>query len=474
MIKSWDELVSGNVINVTGTEMTSYNDSLAGDLVVPDTIQSIGSWFACWTYNLNGIFLPSTITNIEDGFLEECWNIDTILVDQNNTSYVSTNNTLYNFDKTTLIAHAHKDPSTDFVVPDSVTKIGVGAFGASANLINIYLGKNITEFCEMAFYHVDNLTNVYISDLNAYLHADMSYQTSSPTSWGAHLFVNKEEITSIIIPETITHIDNHFTGWRYLQSISIPDTVTSISTWAFDNCSGLTEITIPGSISSISEYAFSNCQNLKTIVFEEGVTTIGNYAFNVYNGSPLTSIIIPKSVTYIGKQVLKPLTISTYIYYGGSTGEWQAISKGSENSTSAIFVFYSEDAPKTEGLYWHYVDDIVTMWPEYSGPQYTINNGTVTITGWVGDKGDNLIIPSEIEGCPVTSIADGAFYWNGGFTTLTIPNSVIYIGEAAFENCTTLSTIYYLGTEAQWNSITFGTGVFAYCDSLTNFVYQPE
>ena len=79
-----------------------------------------------------------------------------------------------------------------------------------------------------------------------------------------------------------------FSGCSGLTSITIPDSVTTISDSAFSNCSGLTSITIPNSVTTIGNSAFSNCSGLTSITIPNSVTFIGNYAF--INCSSLTSI----------------------------------------------------------------------------------------------------------------------------------------------------------------------------------------
>jgi hypothetical protein len=89
---------------------------------------------------------------------------------------------------------------------------------------------------------------------------------------------------------------------------------------------------------------------------------------------------------------------------------------------------------------------------------YTTNNGTITITAYAG-LGGAVIIPSTINGLPVTAIGDNAFRNN---TSLTIPNSVTSIGVTAFYFCTSLINVT-IG-----NSVTgIGHHAFYYCTSLT-------
>ena len=105
---------------------------------------------------------------------------------------------------------------------------------------------------------------------------------------------NKENIT--ILTKEI--VDNFFNKNPYAKTFIIPDSVTKINFYAFNDCKSLKEITIPDSVTEIGNSAFDGCENLKGITIPDSVTKIGIDAF--YGCESLKDITIPKSVTEIG------------------------------------------------------------------------------------------------------------------------------------------------------------------------------
>ena len=99
--------------------------------------------------------------------------------------------------------------------------------------------------------------------------------------WGYNKWlIKKIKIESITIPDGVTTIGGYaFCNCSSLQSIAIPDGVTSIENLAFYGCSSLQSIAIPDGVTEIGDCAFEGCSSLQSIEIPDGVTSIGDLAF---------------------------------------------------------------------------------------------------------------------------------------------------------------------------------------------------
>ena len=147
--------------------------------------------------------------------------------------------------------------------------------------------------------------NSYLNEYqgNVVIPEEVTYmnRTRKVTSIGSYAFYDCSGLTSVTIPTSVTSIgDFAFYYCSGLTSVTISNSVTSIGNSAFSSCSGLTPVTIPNSVTSIGNYAFSMCSGLTSVTIPNSVTSIGNHAFRYCFG--LTSVTIPNSVTSIGDE----------------------------------------------------------------------------------------------------------------------------------------------------------------------------
>ncbi len=211
---------------------------------------------------------------------------------------------------------AYCDSITNIVVPNSVVRIGGGAFRGCDALKNItlpFIGEYKDGTGDVTFSHVFGSGSVP-SSLKQFIVPD------GTTELGDNAFRGCEYLEHIEIPNSVVSIGSGaFSGCSSLTSIEIPDSVTSIGDSAFSG-SGLTSIEIPNSVTSLGTYAFSSCVNLSSVRFGENsqLKSIGEKAFN--KCSSLTNIVLPAGVTEMGVRVFQNSGVVSVELPEGLTG----------------------------------------------------------------------------------------------------------------------------------------------------------
>ena len=338
---------------------------------------------------------------------------------------------------TTAGAESYGDYS--YKVLDNGT-VEISRYTGNATVVNIpsrINGRRVTSIGEGAFCYCRSLTSITIPD--------------SVTSIGDMAFGHCYNLISIAIPDSVTSIGDAFYCCSSLTSIMLPEGLTSIGSGTFYGCSNLTSITIPDRVTSIGDSAFIYCSNLTAINVAEAnkfYSSVNGVLFNkdktkliCYPRSKVdNSYNIPNSVksigndTFLGCNKLTSITIPNSVtsigervFAGCSSLTAINVAEANKFYSSVDGVLFNKD--KTE---------LICYPPRKVDDSYSIPNS-------------------------VTSIGDSAFCNCLSLTSITIPFGVTSIRNSTFCGCSSLTSI------AIPKSVTsIGYGAFCYCQSLTS------
>jgi len=316
--------------NGTGITITDYTGT-GGDVTIPDTIDgkpvtAIGdSAFDNnpKLINVTNVVIPNTVTSIGVSAFEQCEILNSITIPDSVTSIGS-----YAFASCRLLSNVKMGSGlttiensvfscclslSNIVIPHGVTSINDYAF-SSTGLTSINIPSNVINIGKFSFSGCSNLSIISVSPDNPIYCSEDG------------VLFNKDKTTLIQYPSGIKN-----------TNYSIPSSVTSIQNNAFSNCPSLTNIAIPNGVTSIGESAFATCVSLKSIVIPSGLTKIENSTF--VSCSSLSNITIPNNITNIGNGAfgycasLNKITIPASV---ASIGDW-AFEYGT-NLTNAYFL----------------------------------------------------------------------------------------------------------------------------------------
>ncbi len=341
--------------SVTSIGEWAFNDcSSLTSVTIPNSVTSIGNYAFSGCSGLTSVTIGNSVTSIGEQAFYGCSSLTSVNVADDNPNYSSKDGVLFDKQQKKLIL-CPRGKQGAYVIPNSVTSIGDGAFSYCSGLTSVTIPNSVT-------------------------------------SIGGGAFSGCSSLTFVTIPNSVTSIgSNAFAGCSGLTSVTIPNSVTSIGRDAFSGCSSMTSVTIPNSVTSIGDYVFSGCSSLTSVTIPNSVTSIGERAF--YKCSSLTSVTIPNSVTSIGEWAFSGCSGLTSM----SVEAGNAIYDSRDNCNAII---------ETES------NTLI------AGCKNTIIPNSVTSIGYYAFEGCSSLTSVTIPNS-VTSIGDYAFYDCSGLTSVT-------------------------------------------------------
>lgn len=295
-----------------------------------------------------------------------------------------------------------------------------------------------------------------------------TYSPDHQTNHNLISFCN--QIQSVTIPESVTSIGKSaFEHCSKLDSLTIKGVATSIGAYAFASCTSLTSLSLVGNFQTIGEQAFAYC-GMTSLTTDADITSIGEYAFS--HCTSLTSLSLTGSVQTIGYQAFACCTSLTSL---SLTGDIQKIGDYAFGYCSSLYTATLSKNLTSIGTYaFEYCTSLnsieipgkVTEIGDYAFidaglTSVTIDEGVKSTGAYMFYKCGNLTTVTLPES--LTTIADGSFAFCSILDHVKIPARVTCIGDGAFSNCTSLSDI-----TLQDGVKTIGADAFFYCQALTS------
>lgn len=242
----------------------------------------------------------------------------------------------------------------------------------------------------------------------------------------------------LILPEGITAIDAHaFEGQKTLERVVLPTTLEYIGSWAFYECTSLTEVVFGNALADIGPYAFGMCKSLETVVLPDSLRRIGDSAFRncdalaqvtlnegleriessaFYLDTALESIVLPSSLLSIG--------------YGAFDACWALADIEFQMDSCRIDSCVFEDTPwlnAQEGDYVIVSDSLI----DYRGEAatFSVPEGVRHVSVRIADERlQSLVLPEGVQ-----SVGGYAFMDCENLADITFPQSLTRVGYEAFD-----------------------------------------
>ncbi len=482
-VTSVGNLAFFNHVWVTGVELPdtlvsigkeAFNSCGMAEIRIPDSVSIIkeGAFEAC--HNLKSITLPDSVSIIRTNAFALCYNLESVKLPDS-------------LDEIEYGMFQNCQKLKTVTLPASVKYIDDYVFGYCGELKEIYLPASLESIGLSSFYSCTKLQNVTVERYSyaeqycirynlPYIYADTPVIFGSD---GGEQLEWKLENGTLTISGTGAmddftrqfganeEITAPWSGQKITQVVIEPG-ITSVGDYAFWGCGQLKAVTLPDTVIRIGKFAFEGCDLLQEITLPDGIAEIGKRAFSKCGS--LTAITLPASVGALGEDVFAggekriKVTVEPGSYAERYCAENGLLYTGGENAPEATTTPGQPEIKKSstcgENLTW------------------TLENGTLTISGtgrmddyeqidgmpdrdgtarpgssapWGGSEFTAVVIEDG-----VTTIGNYAFE-GSGMTAVSLPGTLVSLGEGAFERCENLKTVSLPDSVTE-------IGMFAFCE----------
>ena len=429
-------------------------------ITISDSVTKIGNYAFYNCSSLASITIPDSVTQIGERTFNNCSGLTSITIPDNVTKIG--NYAFYNCSSLTSIT-----------IPDSVIEIEDSAFYMCSGLTSITIPDSVTQIGDDAFSYCENLTSIILPDRDMEIGATAFWRTAymeNEANWeGNALYIGKHLIeartgtdssfeikagTRTIASKVFGEVSSGTWVWHYtgssIETVVIPDSVTTIAYQAFYDCDNLTKVEIPSSVTKINR-AFDCCYQLEEIKVDEKNANYSSEDGILYNKAQTevircpegrtAAVTLPDSVTQIGECAFYKCSLTDLTLPNGVT----RIKSYAFCQSSLASILIPDSVTQIGVDAFAYTD----YWYEKANWENDVL--------YIGNHLIGVLIQTSSH-CTVKpgtkTISAGALGsdWSVNLTSITIPDSVVYIGGDT-RNCLSDLVVYYGGTPAQWKQI---------------------
>ena len=433
------------------TTLPAYflSNTAVTDLVLPDSVTSVET-DAFSNLKLKNLTIGKGFQTIPESFISNQATLQTVILPEGLVS-IGANA----FSDCTALKNVQ--------LPDTLVEIGENAFTNCSALAEISLPTSLTAIGENAFQGASKLTAVEIPSVEAWLSIKFANAAASPAYNNASLLLSGEAITELIIPESVTEIRDfafccvvsitdvdlanvetigrHAFAGTNLTELDL-NNVKTIGNYAFTNSTvsavnfrnvetigthafyntALTEARLPDTLTSLGTYAFAYCKDLTVFDTGDGLTKmedsviLKNYSATSVKYQPFTSIRLGKNVGKLSFHAFDGIKTETLYFDATSCSKYDTYSVSFKSATIGNLIF--GENVKNIGYYLFYTEAVQSS------------------VSWVSPT----ITSIEFKGESINSIGKYAFAYVKGLKSLTLP-IVQSFGAYAFDNCNQIETL---------------------------------